>query len=45
LGECVHLPLGQAAVVIGFALGCSLAINDPVKVAILARHRASYAVV
>ncbi len=43
LGELAPLPLAQTAFVIGFALVCSLAINDPVKLLLIARQRTAAA--
>jgi hypothetical protein len=39
LGELAPLPLAQTAFVVGYALVCSLAINDPVKLALIAHLR------
>ena len=39
LGELSPLALGQTAFVIGYALVCSLGINDPVKLILISRHR------
>ena len=39
LGEMAPLPWRQIVFVVGAALVCSLAVNDPLKVAILARQR------
>ena len=39
LAELAPLPLGQTAVIIVYALVCSLVVNDFVKVALLARHQ------
>jgi hypothetical protein len=36
LAELEPLPLGQTALIIGYALACSLLVNDFVKVALLA---------
>jgi H+-transporting ATPase len=41
LGELAPLPLAQTAFVVGYALVCSLAINDPVKWALIAHHQRS----
>jgi H+-transporting ATPase len=39
LAELAPLPLGQTAVIIGYALVCSLVVNDFVKVALIARQQ------
>lgn len=43
LGELAPLPLAQTAFIVGYALVCSLAVNDPVKLALIARHRTTAA--
>ncbi len=37
LGELAPLPWGQMAAVVAYALVCTLAINDPIKLALIAR--------
>jgi magnesium-transporting ATPase (P-type) len=44
LGDMAPLPFAQTAFIVGYALVCSLAVNDPVKMAIIARHRKAAAV-
>ena len=41
LAELAPLPLGQMACIVGYALVCSLAVNDYVKSVLIARYRST----